>query len=197
MAIWEYKVVPLGFYPDPEGTLNALGEERWELVAITTEGGEPRAYLKRELVYGASERPRREEASGVTSVSPEPVGRPQVTVRVSGRDDPRTTGWLDTGIDLADDCAGVSISISGEVQESSGEVVGPDGHPDRLVLNSAIGIELPSGCLVARVGEEGSVEPVYYPGFLAITEVGRLYMAVNDESYENNDGEYIVNLSVL
>ena len=197
MAIWEYRVVPLGFYPDPEETLNTLGEDRWELVSITTEGGEPRAYLKRELVYSASGRPRPEGPGVVTSVAPEPPSRPQVTVRVSGRDDPRVTGWLDTGVDLTDDCAGLSLSITGDVQESSGAVVGPDGNPNRLVLNSAIGIELPSGCLVARVGEEGPVEPVYDSGFLAIAEIGRLYMAINDESYEDNDGEYTISVGVL
>lgn len=197
MAIWEYKVVPLGFYQDVEGTLNALGEERWELVAIAAEGGEPRAYLKRELVYGAFERPRPEAASAVTSGASGRVDRPQVTVRVSGRDDPRVTGWQDTGIELGDDCAGLSISINGDILESSGRVVGPEGDPYRLVLNSAIGKELPSGCLVARIGEEGSVEPLFESGFLAISEFGRLYVAVNDESYENNDGEFMVSVSVL
>lgn len=197
MAIWEYRVVQLGLLPDSEGALNSMGEDRWELVAVTSEGEESRAYLKRELVFSASERQRGEEAGDVASITTRLQAPPQITVRVSGRDDPRLTGWLDTGIDVGDDRVGLSFTITGDVQESSGEVVGPEGHPERMALNKAIGLELPSGCLVARIGEEGKVEPVSDSGFLPIEERGRLYLAINDDSYENNDGEFIVNVGVL
>jgi hypothetical protein len=104
---------------------------------------------------------------------------------------------VDTGLDIREDCAGISVSVEGEIQESSGEVVGPEGSSKHMALNPAVGLELPAGCIVARVGEQGIVEPVYFSGFLALEDKGRLYLAVNDDSYEDNEGEFTVSVTVL
>ena len=66
-----------------------------------------------------------------------------------------------------------------------------------MAFNPAVGLELPVGCLVAKVGEQGTVEPVYFSGFLALEDKGRLYLTINDESYENNEGEFTVSVTVL
>ena len=194
MATWEYKVVSLGTYPDPQDVLNSLGQDRWELIAIATQDGEPRAYLKREAIYAPSSRAELKE---VTSPILEPPPMIYVTVGVSAKDDPGVDGWEDTGVDVGDDNVGLSFSISGEVRESSGEWVGPEGSLENLALNPAIGEELPSGCLMAMIGEQGTVELVSNSGFLPTTERGRLYLAVNDSSYEHNDGEFSVAVTVM
>ncbi len=104
---------------------------------------------------------------------------------------------MDTGIDVGEDNVGLSFSITGEVRESSGEWVGPEGCLENLALNPAIGEELPSGCLVAMIGEQGTVEPLTNSGFLPTSEKGRLYLAVSDSSYEHNDGEFSVAVTVM
>ena len=104
---------------------------------------------------------------------------------------------MDTGMDLGEEHAGLSFAISGEVRESSGQWVGPEGCFENLALNPAIGNELPSGCLVAMIGERGTVEMVTNSGFLPTSEKGRLYLAVSDSSYEHNDGEFSVAVTVM
>ena len=80
---------------------------------------------------------------------------------------------------------------------SSGEIVGPEGSEQDAAFNPAIGLELPIGCLVAKVGDEGTIEPVYYSGFLATEDKGRLFLTVNDESYDNNRGDFSITVTVL
>ena len=206
MPLWEYRVVPLGPLPDQEGLLNSFGADRWEVVSIVgAGGGEPVAYLKREAVFSMSGMPpmappglfEERPPSATRSSIPTPQAQTNATLRVSARDDPAVTGWLDSGLVLDDTHAGISIAIDGETLVSSGEVVESDGSRTSMALNPAIGQELPKGCIVVKVGEEGEVEPVYYSGFLAIEDRGNLYVTINDDNYENNDGEYTVIVSVL
>ena len=204
MPIWEYRVAPLGPLSEQEGLLNSFGADRWEVVSIVgAGGGEPVAYLKREAVFSMSGMPPMapsgmfEERPPSATRSAMPSIQTHATLRVSAKDDPGVVGWLDSGLDLDDTCAGISIAIDGEVLVSSGEAVESDGSPTSMALNPAIGEKLPKGCIVVKVGEEGEAEPVYYSGFLACENKGRLYVAINDDSYENNDGEYTVIVSVL
>jgi hypothetical protein len=194
MALWEYRVEMLGSNDDPSQTLNSLGEDRWELVSVTSTNNEVKAYFKRELVYGAGDQRPSKQISSSIGMGMEPV---QASVTVPSDRDPREFGWVSTGIFLDNDTPGLSFSINGNIQESSGESVGPDGHPYRLVTNEAIGMELPSGCLVVKVGEDGDIEPVYNSGFLAVTDIGELFLTVNDDSYENNFGDFTVIVNVL
>ena len=197
MPVWEYRVISLVDQPEDEEMLNVLGEERWELVAIVPQGPELRAYLKRESIYSSSARTTPGEAASATHHAASPMPSAQTTVRVSARDDPGVSGWVDTGIDVGEEHIGISFSIMGEVLDSSWDWVGPEGAPRHMALNPAIGKELPSGCLVAMIGEGGTVEPVYNSGFFATPEQGRLYLAVNGDSYEDNDGEFTVNLMLM
>ena len=41
------------------------------------------------------------------------------------------------------------------------------------------------------------MEPVTNSGFLPTSEKGRLYLAINDKSYEHNDGEFSVAVAVM
>jgi len=196
---WEYKVVSLSAASEHEEVLNSLGLNRWELISVATELSELRAYLKRERVHPATAN----ETTGAlpidTSQSQFPASTigDHITLRVPAYSDPAIDGWVDTGLDLGEDCTGISISTDGTVQESSGKIVSTEGSADHMALNSAVGLQLPAGCLVAKVGEQGTVEPVYDSGFLALEEKGRIYLAVNDESYENNEGEFTVSITVL
>ena len=199
MPTWEYKVIRLRALPDQEEVLNALGKDRWELVSVATEVGEFRAFFKRESVHPATTSERTGELSsallqsqGVSST----IGN-HITLRVSATDDPGVDGWVDTGLDIGEDCTGISISTDGTIQASTGETVDTEGSAEHMAFNPAVGLELPAGCLIARVGVQGTVEPVYFSGFLALEDKGRLYLAVNDESYENNEGEFTVSVTVL
>ena len=204
MPNWEYRVVPLGTPSEQEEMLNALGADRWEVVSIVgAGGGEPIAYLKREAVFSMSGMPPFAPPE-MFGERPQPATRrpievPQnhATLRLSAKDDPREVGWLDSGLDLDENAAGMSVAIDGEILVSSGEAVESDGSHNSMALNPAIGEELPRGCLVIKVGEEGNIEPVYFSGFLASEDKGRVYVTINDDSYENNDGEFTVIVSVL
>ena len=177
MPTWEYKVIRLRSLSDQEEVLNTLGQDRWELISVATEVGELMAYLKRESVHPATTSERTAELASALpqdqSVS-STIGD-HITLRVSATDDPGVDGWIDTGLDLGEDCAGISISTDGEIQASTGEIVTTEGSPRHMAFNPAVGLELPAGCLVAKVGDQGTPEPVYYSGFLALEHKGRLY----------------------
>ena len=199
MPTWEYKVIRLRAQSEQEETLNALGQHRWELISVATEIGELRAYFKRESIHPAT---ASERAAELPSALAQTLGAPStigdhITVRLPATDDPGVVGWVDTGLDLEEDCAGISISTDGTIQTSSGEIVDTEGSAKQMVFNPAVGLELPAGCLVAKVGEQGKVEPVYYSGFLALEDKGRLFLAINDESYDSNEGEFTASITVL
>ena len=199
MPTWEYKVIQFRTLSEREELLNALGQDRWELISVAAEAGELRGYFKRENVHPATTSERTAEQSSApyeTQPVTSTVGD-HITLRVSATDDPGVAGWTDTGLDLGEECAGISISTDGSILTSSGEVVDTEGSAQRMAFNPALGLELPAGCLVARVGEHGAVEPVYYSGFLALEDKGRLYLAINDESYDNNEGEFTVSITIL
>lgn len=204
MPIWEYRVVPMGSLSEQEEVLNAMGADRWEVVSIVgAGGGEPVAYLKREAVFSMSGMPPMmppgmfEERPSQATRRPVEVPQNHATLRLSAKDDPRSVGWLDSGLDLVEDSAGMSIAIDGEILISSGEVVESDGSHSEMALNEEIGESLPKGCVVLKVGEDGEREPVYFSGFLAREDKGRVYVTINDDFYENNEGEYTVIVSVL
>ena len=195
MPIWEYKIISLRSVADPEGTLNVLGQDRWELINLHGKNGDTIAYLKRESAITAG---RQGIEIGLPTEAPTPssIGSHR-TLKVPADIDPSVEGWLDTELEIDEEAAGISVSISGEIMASSGEVVGPEGSEQDVTVNPAIGVELPIGCLVAKVGEEGTIEPVYYSGFLATEDKGRLFLTVNDESYDNNQGDFSITVTVL
>lgn len=205
MPTWEYKIISLNTTSEQEEVLNSLGMDRWELISVQNhftaveELGETRAYLKRERVHQATTN----ETVGESPIDtlqphlPRSTIGDHITLRIPAYSDPEVDGWVDTGLDLSEDSTGISISSDGTIQESSGEIVSPEGSAEHMAFNNAVGLRLPAGCLVAKVGEHGTVEPIYYSGFLALEEKGRIYMTVNDESYENNEGEFTVSITVL
>ena len=196
MALWEYKIIQFPALDDPEEILNGLGSDRWELVSVNNQANDLVAFLKRELVYGVLSDTRPVMASSSPRV-PAYVAPTQATIRVPAFQDPRTEGWVDTGLDVEGEYVGLSSSIQGDIVISSGVQVGPEGDEENTILNESIGLELPIGCLVAKVGESGKIEPVYFSGFLATEDQGRLYLTVNDLEYENNESEFIVNIGLL
>ena len=195
MPIWEYKIISLRPVADPESALNVLGQDRWELINLHGKNGDTIAYLKRESAITAG---RQEIEIGPPTEAPTPssIGSHR-TLKVPADIDPSVEGWLDTELEIDEEAAGISVSISGEIMASSGEVVGPEGSEQDVTVNPAIGLELPIGCLVAKVGEEGTIEPVYFSGFLATEDKGRLFLTVNDESYDNNRGDFSITVTVL
>ena len=199
MPIWEYKIISLLPSTDPESTLNALGQDRWELINLRAKNGDTIAYLKRESAVttgGPSQIQEIERELQLQAQASSNIGSHR-TLKVPADIDPSVEGWLDTELEIDEEAAGISVSISGEIMTSSGEIVGPEGSEQDVTVNPAIGLELPIGCLVAKVGEEGTIEPVYYSGFLATEDKGRLFLTVNDESYDNNRGDFSITVTVL
>ena len=199
MPIWEYKIISLLSVTDQENTLNALGQSRWELISLHAKNGDTVAYLKRESVVTTDGAPRIQEIEiglPIEAQTSSNIGSHR-TLKVPADIDPSIGGWLDTELEIGEEAAGISVSISGEVMTSSGEIVGPEGSEQDAAFNPAIGLELPIGCLVAKVGDEGTIEPVYYSGFLATEDKGRLFLTVNDESYDNNRGDFSITVTVL
>ena len=198
MPIWEYKIISLLSGTDQESTLNALGKDRWELVSLHAKNGDPVAYLKRESIVtnGGAMIEEIQGSLPAESLTSSGIGSHR-TLKVPADIDPSVGGWLDTELEIGEEAAGISVSISGEIITSSGEIVGPEGAEQGVTLNPAIGLELPIGCLVAKVGDEGTIEPVYYSGFLATEDKGRLFLTVNDKSYDSNQGDFIITVTVL
>ncbi len=196
MALWEYKIIQFVASDDPEDVLNRLGSDRWELVSVSNQSNELVGFLKRELVYGVSSEARPDITASSPRV-PAYVAPTQATIRVPASQNPTTDGWVDTGLDVDGDYVGFSFSIQGDIVISSGVQVGPEGDEENTIVNESIGLELPIGCLVAKVGEVGKIEPVYFSGFLATEDKGRLYLTINDLEYEYNESEFIVNIGLL
>ena len=109
-----------------------------------------------------------------------------------------TSGWVDTGIDLS---AGDSVRISatGQLQYSNArQSNGPEGLPRGFAdlvrvfqLNDS-----GRGALIARIGSSDADRP-FLVGALSNTQAqvaGRLFVAINQSSFDNATGSYHVTI---
>lgn len=113
----------------------------------------------------------------------------QVTVDAS-------RGWIDTGIDVQSGDV-LSIQASGTVTLSTNDsdVADPQGsRTNRRAASSPLPNET-AGALIARVN---NAAPIYVGSRQSITAnaAGRLYLAVNDDFFDDNRGTYRVTIAV-
>jgi hypothetical protein len=103
-------------------------------------------------------------------------------------------GWVDTGIDLRSGDR-VSIDASGTVRLSNNgsDVAEPSGSR-RRADNAPLRND-PAGALIARI-DNGAPTLVGAQRTFVASENGRLYLAVNDDFFGDNTGEYRATVSV-
>jgi hypothetical protein len=104
--------------------------------------------------------------------------------------------WTDTGIQVRKGDT-ISFAATGRVQWGVNQIVGPEGSNWKLKARfppaypvSKIG----AGGLIARIGS-GSPFAVGKALTAVADETGTLYLGINDNHYENNDGEFSVSVS--
>ncbi len=105
-------------------------------------------------------------------------------------------GWVDTGITVR---SGDSISIQANgtvtLSENGADVAGPDGSRTGRRAPSAPLPDQPAGALIARVGDSGA-QFVGDSRSVTANNSGRLYLAVNDDYFNDNRGQFRVSVSV-
>jgi Ca2+-binding EF-hand superfamily protein len=117
------------------------------------------------------------------------AGERQVTVEAS-------RGWTDTGIDVrSGDVLLIQASGTVTLSTNGSDVADPAGsRTNRRASSSPLPNE-PAGALIARVGNG---TPVSAGSRQSITAngTGRLYLAVNDDFFDDNRGAYRVTIAV-
>jgi hypothetical protein len=105
-------------------------------------------------------------------------------------------GWVDTGIDVRNGDT-IAIEASGTVTLSSNasDVAEPSGSRTGRRANSSPLPDHAAGALIARVADAAPIAAGGRQSFTANAS-GRLYLAVNDDYFDDNRGQYRVMVSV-
>jgi len=110
---------------------------------------------------------------------------------------PARAGWVDTGVNVARGDS-VSFQATGEVQLSGdpNDVAVPAGsRQGRTAPGAPLGGVL-AGALIGRVGNSAPFGIGDQTGALPVPGVGRLYLAVNDDEWSDNRGQFDVIIRV-
>ena len=101
-------------------------------------------------------------------------------------------GWVDTGIDVrSGDVLSIQASGTATLSTNLSDVAEPGGaRTGRKAMSAPLPNE-PAGALIARVGN-GAPMSVGARQTVTINGTGRLYMAVNDDHFDDNRGTYRV-----
>jgi hypothetical protein len=110
---------------------------------------------------------------------------------------PARAGWVDTGLTIARGDA-VSFQTTGEVQLSGDEndVAVPAGSRQGRVAPNAPLRGVLAGALIGRVGNSAPFGIGDQSGPLPMPAVGRLFLAVNDDEWSDNRGQFNVIIRV-
>lgn len=113
------------------------------------------------------------------------------TITVDGR-----TGndWVDTGIDIKKGDK-VVLSVTGSVDVSAGWGI----HAAKGTLNFADvdGYPVKSPRRYGLAGKIGSQKWAFNGGSITATQNGRLYLTCNDDTPDDNEGEFVVNVRII
>jgi Ca2+-binding EF-hand superfamily protein len=120
-----------------------------------------------------------------------PVGTSGQSVVVAGSE-----GWVDAGIDVRNGST-VMIEAQGSMilSDNPADVAEPDGSRSGRLAPSAPIPNVPAGALIARIGNS----PAMLVGarqVITANRSGRLYLAVNDDHFSDNRGQYRVDVSI-
>jgi Ca2+-binding EF-hand superfamily protein len=115
------------------------------------------------------------------------TGEPQMIVDAA-------RGWVDTGYDLrAGDVVSIQASGSATLSTGGSDVADPAGSRTNRRAASAPLPNEPAGALIARIGNGGAMMVGSRRTITANTG-GRLYLSVNDDFFDDNRGEYQVQI---
>ncbi len=105
-------------------------------------------------------------------------------------------GWIDTGINVQRGDR-ISIEASGTVTLSNNgsDIAEPAGSRNGRRAEAAPLRDDPAGALIARI-DNGAPMFVGSRRTFATTDTGRLYLAVNDDFFQDNTGEYRATITV-
>ena len=105
-------------------------------------------------------------------------------------------GWVDTGIDVrSGDVLSIQASGTATLSTNLSDVAEPGGARTGRKATSAPLPNEPAGALIARVGD-GAPMSVGARKSVTANASGRLYMAVNDDHFDDNRGTYRVMIGV-
>ena len=105
-------------------------------------------------------------------------------------------GWVDTGIDVSrGDVLQIQATGSATLSTNTADVADPGGSRTNRRAASAPMPAEPAGALIARVG---NAAPMLAGGRQSITAngTGRLFLSVNDDFFDDNQGAYRVVVGV-
>jgi Ca2+-binding EF-hand superfamily protein len=105
-------------------------------------------------------------------------------------------GWVDTGINVRNGDT-ISIQANGSVtlSDNNADAANPGGSQSGRLAPSAPLPNQPAGALIARVGDG---PPIFVGDRQTITanNSGRLYLAVNDDHFDDNRGQFRATVSL-
>ena len=123
--------------------------------------------------------------SGESQAAPPPSG---TTIRVNANQQ-----WVDTGITVRKGDA-VLFYATGDIGTGNGLSAGVAGSPvmdkSRMPLPSAAG-----GSLIGRVGNSAPFYVGWNPSPITMPAAGRLYLGINDDNVNDNEGYFTVIVS--
>ena len=115
-------------------------------------------------------------------------------------DVPGTSQWTDTGMDVAPGDR-LTISASGNVQNSAGQGAGPEGLARgwRDLLRALPVNGAGSGALIGRIGDSDAAVPFQVGASkqLTVNTSGRLFLGINQLASEQSSGSYRVNVAIV
>jgi len=115
-------------------------------------------------------------------------------------DVPGTSQWTDTGMDVAPGDR-LTISASGNMQNSAGQGGGPEGLARgwRDLLRALPVNGAGSGALIGRIGDSDAAVPFQVGASkqLTVNTSGRLFLGINQLASEQSSGSYRVNVAIV
>ncbi len=104
--------------------------------------------------------------------------------------------WTDTGIDVrSGDRLLMDASGSAKLSPDANDMAAPNGSTINRLASGAPMKDRPAGALIGRIGNG----PAFFVGSQGTIDAranGRLYLAVNDDYFNDNSGEYRVTIDI-
>ena len=161
-------------------------------VITTNEWQWSRRSFERQDRNGDGELTRNELTNAeLSAANPGAVGTAGRTIVVEG-----SRGWVDSGISVRNgDRIVVEADGSVTLSTNNSDVANPGGSQSGRLAPSAPLPNQPAGALIARIGDGRAILVGNRQSFTA-NDSGRLYLGVNDDHFDDNRGQFNVNVSV-